>query len=50
MTHRFINADSVIAGVGGFVIGVGAYVLTDMIDINGKIAREWLKEGVRSLW
>ena len=48
---------SVIPGAGnlvgagvGFVIGVGLYIVTDMIDFNGKTARNWVKEGVNSLW
>ncbi|MBQ6708094.1 MAG: hypothetical protein IJM97_04000 [Clostridia bacterium] len=34
----------------GFVAGVGLYVATDVISINGKTAREWTKVGVNSLW
>ena len=41
---------NVIGGIGGFAVGVCIYVVTDRIEFNGKTAREWLKEGVGSLW
>ena len=42
----FPGAGNIIGGVAGFVIGAGIYVLTDMIDYNGKTARGWAKEVV----
>ena len=36
--------------VSGFIIGVGVYALTDMVEYNGKTARTWAKEGINSLW
>jgi len=40
-------AGNVVGGIAGFVIGVGIYVATDMIDYNGKTGREWLKGVVK---
>ena len=36
---------NVIGALGGAVVGVGAYVLTDVIEFNGKSGSEWIKEG-----
>ena len=46
-------AGSVAPGVGnligagvGFIAGVGIYIVTDVIEINGKSIVGWIKEGV----
>ncbi len=40
------GAGNVVGAVGGFVVGGVIYVATDVIEINGKSAVEWTKEGV----
>ena len=37
------GAGNIVGGIAGFVIGASIYVVTDMIDYNGKTARGWLK-------
>ena len=44
------GAGNVIRSIAGFIIGIGIYALTDMVEYNGKTARTWAKEGINSLW
>ena len=44
------GAGNIVGAGAGFVIGIGIYVLTDMVSFNGKTARTWAKEGINSLW
>ena len=39
----FPGAGNAVGAIAGFALGVGIYVLTDMVDYNGKTGREWLK-------
>ena len=37
---------NLVGTAAGFIVGVGIYVVTDMVSFNGKTAREWAKYGV----
>ena len=41
----FPGLGNIIGAVAGAVVGVGAYVLTDALEINGRTISEWTKEG-----
>ena len=44
------GAGNVVGAGAGFLIGIGLYVVTDMLQFNGKSLRTMAKEGVNSLW
>ncbi len=41
----FPGLGNVIGAAGGALVGLGTYVLTDVVEINGKTGSEWIKEG-----
>ena len=41
----FPGLGNVIGAAGGALVGFGAYMLTDVVTINGKTGSEWIKEG-----
>ncbi len=41
----FPGLGNIIGAAGGALVGFGAYMLTDVININGKTGSEWIKEG-----
>ena len=40
------GAGNVIGAVGGFIVGIGCYVVTDVIKINEKSIRDTIKDGI----
>ena len=41
----FPGLGNIIGAVGGALVGLGTYALTDVVEINGKTGSEWIKEG-----
>ena len=44
------GAGNVAGAVLGFIVGAGAYVLTDVVKVNGKSIKDHLKDGINSLF